>query len=140
MDTSQKGIKELSVLIESMEPILHDGDYIFTMVENTDGIPRESTLFEFKEQEGITLVMTKEEAEKLSLPYSFITAWITLSVQSSLDAVGFTAAFSTALARNGISCNVVAGYFHDHIFVNKNDKDRALKILLKLSEGKIYPE
>lgn len=140
MDTSQKGINELSELIVAMEPILHDGDYIFTTVENTDRIPREGTLLEFKEQEGITLVMTREEADKLSLPYSFIAAWITLAVYSSLDALGFTAAFSSVLARNGISCNVVAGYYHDHLFVKKDDKDKALKVLLELSEGKTYPQ
>jgi uncharacterized protein len=54
-------------------------------------------------------------------------------VHSSLEAVGFTAAFSRALADNGISCNVVAAYYHDHLFVNKQDADKAINILNNLA-------
>jgi uncharacterized protein len=87
----------------------------------------------FREQEGLTLVLQKEQADALQLSYSFVTAWITLTVHSSLEAVGLTAAFATALAEENISCNVVAAYYHDHIFVAKPDAARAIAVLEKRS-------
>jgi hypothetical protein len=87
----------------------------------------------FRESEGTTIIVRKETADQLNLKYDFIAAWITLTIHSSLDAVGLTAAFSTALANEGISCNVVAGYFHDHLFVNSEDAENAMKILQTIS-------
>ena len=136
MDKPDKGIADLRTLIESMEPILHDGDFVFTTLKSATTIPRECTLLEFKEPEGITLILAKEDADKFELPYTSLFAWITLSVHSALNAVGFTAAFSNALSRHNISCNVVAGYYHDHIFVSKNDKNRAVTVLKELSNDK----
>ena len=69
----------------------------------------------------------------MNLTYHFVAKWITLNVHSSLEAVGLTAAFSNALAEAGISCNVVAAYYHDHIFVAKADADKAMEVLRKLS-------
>jgi hypothetical protein len=83
----------------------------------------------FKENEAITLILKKEIADTLKLDYSVVMSWITLTVHSSLEAVGLTAAFSKALSENGISCNVVAAFYHDHIFVAKKDTDKAMEVL-----------
>lgn len=127
------GETNLDKLIAEMEPVLNEGEYVFATVANTDKIAREMVVCEIKEKEGITVVLPKEEADRLALNYDFVAAWITLNVHSSLDAIGLTAAFSTALKDKGISCNVIAGYYHDHIFVNTEDKDEALRALKELA-------
>lgn len=128
------GITDLEALITNMEPVLNEGEYVFATVPNTASIPRESTVCEIKEKEGLTVVVSKEDAVALGLPFEYVASWITLNIHSSLEAVGLTAAFSSALAQNNISCNVIAGYYHDHIFVDKKDKDKAVKVLRAMSE------
>ncbi len=65
--------------------------------------------------------------------YDFVAAMITLKVRSRLDTVGLTAVVSSLLANAGISCNVVAGYFHDHLFVPVERAGEALELLGRLS-------
>ncbi len=129
---SNSPITNLSTLIKKMSPTLHDGRYVFVTVQDIALIDRSLTLGEFKEKEGTTVILAKEEADKLSLQYDYVAAWITLEVHSSLHAVGLTAAFSSALAEHTISCNVVAGYYHDHIFVDVKDAEKALAVLTNL--------
>jgi hypothetical protein len=128
------GEKNLNKLLKTMKPKHNVGDYVFCMVNDLNTVNLSDTILLFREQEGITLVIKKELADRLKLDYSFIASWITLTVHSSLEAVGLTAAFSTALSEKGISCNVVAGFFHDHLFVNKKDTEEAIEILNEFSE------
>jgi hypothetical protein len=72
-------------------------------------------------------------ADTHALSYSYVSSWITLQVHSSLEAVGLTAAFSTALGKEGISANVIAGYYHDHIFVGTKEGPRAVRVLQELA-------
>ena len=127
------GEKDLQQLLKSMKPEHNSGDYVFCKVENLENINLNEVEMFFKEKEAITLILKKEIAEILKLEYSVIMAWITLTVHSSLEAVGLTAAFSKALSENGISCNVVAAFYHDHIFVNKKDIEKAIEILSAFS-------
>jgi hypothetical protein len=127
------GEKNLNTLLKSMNPILHDGEYVFCLVNTLETIDVNTTIMIFKEQEGITIIIERNMADQLGLAYSFIANWITLSVHSSLEAVGLTAAFSKALSDAGISCNVVAGYYHDHIFVDRKDARKAMEVLTELA-------
>ncbi|WP_028374681.1 ACT domain-containing protein [Leeuwenhoekiella sp. MAR_2009_132] len=127
------GEKNLKKLIKGMKPKLNTGTFIFCSVGDLNAINRNETLFEFKEPEGITIVLEQAKADALHLNYSYCSSWITLEIYSSLEAVGLTAAFSTALARAQISCNVIAGYYHDHIFVAQEDAEKAMNVLKALS-------
>ena len=83
------------------------------------------------------MIISKVKAEALALDFEYVAAWITLDVHSALEAVGLTAAISASLAEDNISCNIVAGYFHDHIFVDVSVADKAIKNLNNLSKRTI---
>ena len=118
-----------------MKPALNEGDYVFCTRKDMKAFDFDDIIMAFKEEEGITIILEQQAADRLQFEYSFVAKWITLTVHSSLEAVGLTAAFSKALTEENISCNVVAGYFHDHIFVNKKDFQKALLVLNKFSTG-----
>ncbi|NHA04544.1 ACT domain-containing protein [Mucilaginibacter sp. HC2] len=127
------GETNLNTLLKNMTPVLNEGDYVYCTVSSIPQIDTNNILGLFKETEGFTVILKKEIADQFQLEYSYIAAWITLSIHSSLAATGLTAAFATALAQEGISCNVVAAYYHDHIFVAKEDAARAMNALKKIS-------
>lgn len=81
------------------------------------------------EAEGTTVIVTVAEAERRDWPIGFVAAWLTVEIHSSLDAVGLTAVLSRVLTEHDISCNVLAGYFHDHILVPWERADEAVQAL-----------
>jgi hypothetical protein len=127
------GEKDLDKLLRTMKAEHQPGDYVFCIVEDFRTVPLAEAVLMFRENEGITVIIRKELADKLGLSYSFVAAWINLTVYSSLEAVGLTAAFSKALAENDISCNVVAAFYHDHLFVPQKDAAKAMEILDRFS-------
>lgn len=127
------GETDLKQLLRALEPKHNPGDYVFCVVDDLSKVDPKAIIMLFREKEGHTIILRKELADRLNLSYSFTAGWITLGVHSSLAAVGLTASFSQALSQRGISCNVVAAYYHDHIFVDKKDTEEALNILSRLS-------
>jgi len=129
-----QGETNLSKILKSMNPELNPGDYVFCTTKNPDIINPEYIISMIREKEGFTVVVEKNIADQLKLSYSFVAKWISLTVHSSLEAVGLTAAFANALAKENISCNVIAGYYHDHIFLRLEEAGRAMEILKKLGD------
>lgn len=126
------GIIELDELLRSMTPEIQIGEYVFcTVGGNYADYIHLNPLASFVESEGLTLILSVEAAEKAQLAYESKFKQITLTVHSSLDAVGLTAAVATKLSSYGISANVVAAYYHDHIFVQS---EKANETLLALKE------
>ncbi|MGW2601742.1 ACT domain-containing protein [Streptomyces klenkii] len=130
------GERDLSKLLSGMRPELNAGRYVYATVEGKapapDGVDPVVTV---REPEGLTLVVRQEEADAAGLAYEYVAGWITLRVHSALEAVGLTAAISQALAQAGLSCNVVAGYHHDHLFVPYERAEEAVRLLEALAEG-----
>ena len=129
------GETNLKLLIKGMQPILNTGEYVFCSLKDISQISRNDTLCEFKEAQGTTIVINRKKADSLGLKYHYIAHWISLKVHSSLEAVGLTAIISNELAKNNLSCNIIAGYFHDHIFIDRKFSKKALKVLTLLSEN-----
>ena len=127
------GETELKRLLASMSPSLDDTDWVFAVVGKEDAVRlTPHAVASFREAEGLTLVLPQAAADDLKR-VSAPMKRITLEVHSSLEAVGLTAAVAGALAEEGISANVIAAYYHDHIFVPKSSADRALAVLQALA-------
>lgn len=127
------GETDLARLLHSMTPQLNPGEYVFCCVPADHDCSALQPIACMREREGLSLVLTREVADAHGLRYDYVAAWITLEVHSSLAAVGLTASFSAALAQAGISCNVVAGFHHDHLFVPSERAERALSTPRALS-------
>jgi len=128
------GETNLQALLQNMNPELNDGLYVFCTLDHKENpIIPSTTIAWFHEREGVTVVLPKSQADKLGLPYANVFAWITLNIHSSLDAVGLTAAVSQALSHADISCNIIAAYYHDHLFVPVETAHHALEILHNLT-------
>jgi hypothetical protein len=129
------GEKNLENLLASMSPELTDEEYVFCTFHNAryGDYPEIEPIAAVSEDEGITLIVPKSRADEKGLSYDSVYKRITLRVHSSLDAVGLTAAFSTKLTEYGISANVVAGYYHDHIYVRDRHAEIAIDALDELA-------
>ena len=123
------GETNLDELLGSMSAELADGLFVFATI--ADGVMpsgvRPKMLFH--EAEGLTLILLKEEADANGLPYEFPCRMITLNVHSSLEAVGFLARITTALAKHDMGVNPVSGFFHDHLFVPDGRELDAIAVL-----------
>ncbi len=129
------GETSLATLLRSMSPQLNDGEYVFCSLPDRSLLQDCEVLGSFREREGLTVILPRQQAERLGLGFDYVAAWITLNVHSALEAVGLTAAFAGALGKAGISCNVIAGYYHDHLFVGQADAGRAIQVLQQLAAG-----
>ncbi|NCD33301.1 MAG: ACT domain-containing protein [Spartobacteria bacterium] len=128
------GVVDFNVLLQTMQPALHEKEYVFCTVKEMTW----EQLSDVKpwglvcEEEGVTLIVEESAAQQRGWDYDGVFCCITLCVHSSLEAVGLTAAVASALAECEISANVVAAYYHDHIFVPSHRAKDAMVSLKRL--------
>lgn len=128
------GETDLSRLLATMKPVIAGRDWGYATAKGAP--PQVDGLFaSVAEDEGMTLIAPFAALVAVGLAPEGPMARITLTVHSDLAAVGLTAAVSTALARAGISANMIAGFYHDHIFLAAERADEALMILREVSSG-----
>ena len=130
------GEKELQRLLAIMKPELQVGEFVFCTVspEVFNQLDIQPVGW-FREAEGITLIVDRTTAEQAGLFYTFVSRMITLTVHSSLDAVGFLAVITRTLAEAGISVNPVSAYYHDHLFVPVEKAEQAMRLLAMLAQS-----
>ena len=125
------GEHDLARMLASLDVEQQPG--LFTFVTGDWPALRSRARAIVEEPEGTTYVVTVADAVEVGAPVEFVAVWLTLTVWSSLESVGLTAAMSTALAEAGVPSNVIAGYHHDHLLVPAGDADEAIRVLRKLS-------
>jgi hypothetical protein len=125
------GELDLARMLASLDVEQRPGLYTFVTGE-WPGLRQKAHAI-IQEDEGPTLIVAIPDAVEVGAPVDFVAVWLTLTVWSSLDSVGLTAAISNALAEAGVPCNVVAAYHHDHLLVPAEQADVALRVLRKLS-------
>jgi uncharacterized protein len=126
-------VRDLHALCRQMTPSMADGVFVYCTLGTLrlpEGIEPICT---FREAEGLTVIVSKSQAEAAGIPYVFPCRLITLAVHSSLDAVGFLACITDRLARAGIACNAVAAFHHDHLFVPEERAEETLRVLNRLA-------
>ncbi len=128
------GETDLDKLLALMQPTLLPGEFVFCTAKDLiyGDLAELRPIASYQEEEGLSLILNKADADRAGLDYNSVFKAITLSVHSSLDAVGFTAAVAGKLASNGISANVVAARFHDHLFVPRDRAEFALQLLTEI--------
>jgi hypothetical protein len=132
------GERDLDALLRDMKPDLRPGIFVFCTIPTGQSIPAAlSPLLTFREQEGTTLVIPREEAEAAGPRYAFVSCLITLTVHSAIDAVGFLAAITARLAAAGISVNAVSAFHDDHLFVPADRADEAMVLLREMSKQEL---
>lgn len=123
-------------MISGMTPVVRPGNYVFISTEDRALVESLSSqaISTFKEEEGMSMLIPVEIAEKSKLSVDQPMCCITLNVYSSLEGVGLTAAVSTALGDNSIPCNIIAAFHHDHVFVPSKMCDQAMEVLISLQK------
>lgn len=125
-------VRDLQQMLSQLRPRQHPGRFVFTTV---NGAPPAGVrpVMTFTEDEGLTLILSQDQADAAGLAYGPVIEWITLTVHSALDGVGLTAAVSGTLAGAGISANIVAATHHDHLFVPAGTAEQAIRLLEELA-------
>ncbi|MBU2955926.1 ACT domain-containing protein [Marinobacter sp. F3R08] len=127
----------LQDLIKQLSPRLDSTSYVYCTVAKAKygELEKLKPIVSIAELEGLTLVIPLEEAKAEGLDYYRVFRRITLEGHSSLEALGLTSVVTSLLAEQGITTNVIAGFYHDHIFVPDDRIDEAMSALKQLASN-----
>jgi hypothetical protein len=128
------GATDLRAMLATLEATARPDDYVYAVIA-PDHPAVELAHATIREVEGLSVVLRRADADAHGVAHEFVAAWLTLTVHSSLEAIGLTAAFSRGLGEAGISCNVIAGFHHDHILVPVSECAHALEVIRSLSNS-----
>jgi hypothetical protein len=131
---TQNPVRERQAMLTGMTPVLKEGTYFFC---TTNDVTVAAALLKrsvalFREDEGLSLVLMENDARQHGFDLGMPMRRIVLEVFSALDDVGLTASVASALADEGIPCNMIAAYHHDNVFVPAPMGQRAVSILQNL--------
>jgi uncharacterized protein len=123
------GERDLEKLQQHLAPTLHPETFVYCCFPDFRLPPGLEPICTFRETEGLTAIVEQAAADRIEVPHVFKARLITLTVHSSLEAIGLLASVATSLATAGIPCNAVAAYHHDHLFVPNELAEQALSVL-----------
>ena len=127
------GELNLAKLQDRMAPELHPDTFVYCSLADFTLPPGITPTCTFAEAEGLTVIVERSQAQRFGLLFEFEARLITLTIHSSLEAVGFLAKLAAKLAQANISCNVVSAYHHDHLFVPREEATAAMALLASLA-------
>lgn len=125
----------LQDLITQLSPTLDSTTYVYCTVPQAKygELAKLNPIVSIAELEGLTLVIPLEQAKTEGLDYYRIFRRITLEGHSSLEALGLTSVVTSLLAERGITTNVIAGFYHDHMFIPSDRAEEAMEALKELA-------
>jgi hypothetical protein len=139
---SQPPVPEINLrkMLQTLHVSIRPGRFVFVSMPSSDlsvlPFPFSAIEAMVLETEGPSFVLRYDEAARAGVltasSSAFVASWLTLEVYSSLSAVGLTAAVASALAAEGIACNVIAGTHHDHLLVPEARREDAVGTLAQL--------
>lgn len=129
------GLTDLRETLNSIQVSCDNIKYGFASIKDKTLIDRDSVLSTFHENGQLAVVAPKHYLDSKGIENEGPYAKLTIEVHTSLELVGLTAVMATKLAEHGISANVIAAFYHDHVFVQYGLKDKAKQLLEDLKSS-----
>jgi hypothetical protein len=132
------GETDLQNLLANMKPLVHEGEFVFcTVSPKSFAHLRVEPIGWFQEPEGITIIIDRDMADRERMKYESAFRMISLTVHSSVEAVGFLAAITRKLASAGVGVNPASAYYHDHLFVPSDKTEMAMRLLNEMMHNSV---
>ena len=128
------GITDLKQTLSSLKVVCDDVEYGFASLADDSKIDRDKVLATFQENGRLAVIAPKDYLDSLDIESEGPYAKLTIDVHTSLELVGLTAVMASKLAEHGISANVVAAFYHDHVFVQYDLREKATGLLESLKD------